>query len=99
MRVLILSQWYPPEPEFKVSALAKGLAARDHQVLVITGFPNYPIGRLYPSYKIRPWQWEQELAQRSRTRAEYFSWERAALQIRRVFEDVYTSGRMAGNKS
>ncbi len=60
MDILLLSQWYPPEPEFKVSALAKGLAMRGHRVLVITGFPNYPTGKLYPGYKIRLWRWEQE---------------------------------------
>ena len=34
-----------------------------------------------------------ELARRSRARAECFSWEKASLQLRRVFEEVYTSSR------
>lgn len=28
--------------------------ARGHEVQVITGFPNYPGGRLYPGYRLRP---------------------------------------------
>lgn len=59
MRVLLLSQWYTPEPDIKVHLLAKGLAVRGHQVTVITGFPNYPQGRVYPGYRQRMWQWEK----------------------------------------
>lgn len=59
MRILVLSQWYDPEPGFRVHPLSKELVARGHQVAVITGFPNYPQGRVYPGYRQRPWQWEQ----------------------------------------
>jgi len=56
MRILILSQWFDPEPTFKGLYFARELHARGHQVEVLTGFPNYPSGRLYPGYRIRPWQ-------------------------------------------
>jgi len=59
MRVLLLSQWYAPEPEIKVHLLAKGLVLRGHQVTSITGFPNYPQGRVYPGYRQRFRQWEE----------------------------------------
>ena len=59
MRVLILSQWYIPEPDIKVHLLGKDLASRGHQVTAITGFPNYPQGRIYPGYRQRLWQWGQ----------------------------------------
>jgi colanic acid biosynthesis glycosyl transferase WcaI len=52
MRVLLLSQWFPPEPECKVINLAKGLARHGHEPVVLTGFPNYPGGRLYPGYPL-----------------------------------------------
>ncbi|MDQ7844004.1 MAG: glycosyltransferase family 4 protein [Armatimonadota bacterium] len=55
MRVIILTQHYKPEPLPKAHELAEGLAVRGHQVTVITGFPNYPTGRLYDGYRIRPW--------------------------------------------
>ncbi len=61
MRVGIISQWYPPEPEFLVSGLAQGLATRGHEVRVLTGFPNYPGGRLYPGHRQR-WPFLDESA-------------------------------------
>ncbi|MHB0856562.1 MAG: glycosyltransferase family 4 protein [Anaerolineae bacterium] len=58
MRILILSQWFDPEPTFKGLVFARELARRGHQVEVLTGFPNYPGGKLYPGYRVRPWQHE-----------------------------------------
>lgn len=55
MRVVVLTQHYKPEPLPKAHELAEGLADRGHQVTVVTGFPNYPTGRLYDGYRIRPW--------------------------------------------
>jgi len=52
MRVLILSQNYDPEPIPKPSDLAKELKSRGHSVHVVTGFPHYPQGKLYPGYKL-----------------------------------------------
>ena len=59
LRVLILSQWYAPEPDIKIHLLAKDLVSRGHRVISITGLPNYPQGRIYPGYHQRPWQWEE----------------------------------------
>lgn len=53
MRALLLSQWYPPEPDIKSHLIARGLAARGHRVTSITGFPNYPSGELYDGYRLR----------------------------------------------
>lgn len=58
MRILLLTQWFQPEPQFKGLPLAKALVARGHEVEVLTGFPNYPGGRLYPGYRVKPWQRE-----------------------------------------
>lgn len=51
MRVLILTQYYEPEPAFKFADLARGLVARGHSVQVITGFPCYPHGKTYDGYR------------------------------------------------
>ena len=59
MQVLVLSQWYDPEPNFKGHALACTLQAKGHQVTAITGFPNYPHGWIYPGYRQRLWQREE----------------------------------------
>ena len=53
MRVLILTQYFPPEPAFKFADLARGLRARGHDIQVITGFPCYPYGRTYEGYRQR----------------------------------------------
>lgn len=59
MNVLVISQWYKPEPDGRVSALAEGLVKKGHQVTVVTGFPNYPQGKLYDGYRIRWRQWDE----------------------------------------
>jgi len=59
MKILFVSQWYSPEPDGRVSALAEGLVSLGHEVMVITGFPNYPKGDIYPGYKIKWRQWEK----------------------------------------
>ena len=60
MKTLLLSQLYHPEPEIKVHLLGKGLVARGHHVTAITGFPNYPLGRIYPGYRQHWWHWENK---------------------------------------
>ena len=56
MRVLILSQYYTPEPVPKPSELAQALVERGHGVSVLTGYPNYPSGDLYEGFRLRPFQ-------------------------------------------
>lgn len=53
MHVLILSQYFDPEPIRKPIELAEELYLLGHKVSVITGFPNYPSGKLYPGYKLK----------------------------------------------
>ena len=59
MRILILSHFYIPEPAPHMHILAKGLVKRGHEVTVITGFPNYPQGHIYPGYRQQFWQREK----------------------------------------
>jgi len=58
MRVLILSQYYAPEPIPKPHELAVGLKNLGHDVSSITAIPNYPYDKIYPGYKFRLWQRE-----------------------------------------
>jgi len=53
VRILMLTQWFNPEPTFKGLAFARELVKLGHTVQVLTGFPNYPGGKLYPGYKVR----------------------------------------------
>jgi len=59
MKILILTQWFQPEPMFKGLPFAKALQQKGHRVEVLTGFPNYPSGYLYPGYKLRLLQKEK----------------------------------------
>lgn len=52
MRILMLSQWFDPEPTFKGLTFARELTHLGHEVEVLTGFPNYPGGKLYDSYRL-----------------------------------------------
>lgn len=53
MRILFLTQWFHPEPFFKGLPFAEALNERGHEVEVLTGFPNYPGGKVYPGYRAR----------------------------------------------
>lgn len=55
MRVLILSQYFPPENVTVPFDVAQGLRDRGHDVRVLTGYPNYPAGKLFPGYRQRWW--------------------------------------------
>lgn len=56
MRILFLTQLFEPEPALKGLAFVKGLEAAGHSVEVVTGFPNYPGGKIYQGYRLKPWQ-------------------------------------------
>lgn len=54
MNALLLTQHYPPEPgsgSIKMAELAQHLLNNGHNVNVVTGFPNYPYGKLYDGYR------------------------------------------------
>ena len=56
MRILLLTQFYPPEsgaPQNRLSDLAKRLKAAGHHVEVLTAMPNYPKGVIFDGYRRR----------------------------------------------
>ncbi len=58
MKILIITQWFEPEPAFKGLLFAKELVKNGNEVEVVTGFPNYPEGIVYDGYKISFYQKE-----------------------------------------
>lgn len=50
MRVLIVSQHFWPE-SFRINDIAQRLKAAGHEVVVLTGQPNYPGGIVFPGYR------------------------------------------------
>jgi glycosyltransferase involved in cell wall biosynthesis len=54
MRILFINNYFEPEPNFfKGLPLAKKMMKFGHEVEVLTGFPNYPGGKIYDGYRIR----------------------------------------------
>ncbi len=62
-RWLILSQYYPPEigaAQTRLQSVARELQRRGFQVEVLTAMPNYPAGKVFPSYAGR-WYMREEI--------------------------------------
>lgn len=54
MKVLFITQYFPPETEIggiRISEIGGYLTEQDHEITVLTGFPNYPSGRIFTQYK------------------------------------------------
>jgi len=49
MKLLIVSQYFWPE-NLKINDVVNGLVERGFEVSVLTGMPNYPLGRFYKGY-------------------------------------------------
>jgi colanic acid biosynthesis glycosyl transferase WcaI len=50
VRIILLTQWFYPEPGHRVHQLAAELVKRGHEVQVVTGYPTYPYDRFYEGY-------------------------------------------------
>lgn len=57
-KILLITQWFEPEPVARGIDFARKLQELGNTVQVITGFPNYPGGKIYDGYKIKLWQKE-----------------------------------------
>jgi glycosyltransferase involved in cell wall biosynthesis len=53
LRILVVSQYFWPE-NFRINEVVKFLKEKNYEVDVLTGYPNYPEGRLLKEYKIDP---------------------------------------------
>lgn len=49
MRILVVSQFFYPET-FRYNEIAAELANRGYKITVVTGIPNYPMGKFFPGY-------------------------------------------------
>lgn len=50
MKILAVCQYYYPEP-FRITDMCEELVRRGHDVTILTGVPNYPMGEIYPGYE------------------------------------------------
>jgi glycosyltransferase involved in cell wall biosynthesis len=56
MNILVLSQWFPPEPgggPARFLEMGREWARAGHRVTVLAGIPNWPGGVVHPSYRGR----------------------------------------------
>lgn len=54
MRFLFITQYFPPEvgaPQVRLASLVRELMRMGHQVEIVTAFPNYPSGSIFPEYR------------------------------------------------
>ena len=49
MKILVFSQYFYPE-NFRINTLCRELVHRGHEVTVVTGYPQYPYGKIYDGY-------------------------------------------------
>ena len=50
MKILVICQYYHPEP-LRITDICEELVKAGHDVTVVTGTPNYPMGEIYPGYE------------------------------------------------
>ena len=50
MRILIITQYFWPE-NFRINEVSEELVKLGHEVLILTGYPNYPKGEIYSEFK------------------------------------------------
>lgn len=57
----LISQWYDPErgSAAQSGVIARSLLEQGHEVDVVTGFPNYPTGKIYDGYALKLYQRER----------------------------------------
>ena len=56
MKILYITQFYPPEPmaaSVRAQEFAMRWVRKGHPVTIMTGFPNYPEGKIFPGYRNR----------------------------------------------
>jgi len=53
VRLLVVTQYFWPE-NFRINDLVAELVRRGHQVVVLTGWPNYPEGQIFSDFRGNP---------------------------------------------
>src|SRR6185503_2195327 len=52
VKIRLLTQYFWPE-SFRINDLVIAWREQGHDVVVLTGLPNYPAGRFYPGYSFK----------------------------------------------
>ena len=83
MKILVVSQYFPPEAVPIPFDVAQELSARGHAVRVLTGFPNYPSGEIFAGYR-QGWRRREQIGKISVLRVPLYA-DHSQRLLRRVF--------------
>ncbi|MCU0360941.1 MAG: glycosyltransferase family 4 protein [Bacteroidia bacterium] len=101
MKLLILSQYFPPEvgaPQNRLFELAVRLHKMGVEVTVLTAMPNYPQMEIHPNYREKSYTYEEMSGLKVHRSSIYVSKNRDILsRLRNYFSFVISSARI-GNK-
>lgn len=53
VRILVVTQYFWPE-NFRINDLVSEFCNLDNQVTILTGYPNYPSGVVFPEFRLNP---------------------------------------------
>lgn len=53
LRILVVTQYFWPE-NMRINDLVRDFSQKGHEVTVLTGWPNYPEGKVFSEYKAQP---------------------------------------------
>ncbi len=97
MKLLILTQYFPPEvgaPQNRLFELALRLQANGVDVTVLTAMPNYPQMKIYPGYEGKAYHYEVMQGLKVHRSSIYIPNNKSIIsRLRNYFSFVYTSAR------
>ena len=98
MRILILTQYFPPEvgaPQNRLFELAVRLKKKGVEVSVLTAMPNYPSMIIHPGYEDKKYVYEEIDGLPIHRSSVYVSTDRSFIQrLRNYFSFVFSSWRI-----
>jgi len=53
VRILVVTQYFWPE-NFRINDLVSEFCKLDHEVTILTGYPNYPSEVIFPEFRLNP---------------------------------------------
>lgn len=63
MKILIITQYFWPE-NFRINDLVEEYDSREHELTILTGYPNYPSGKVFPEFKRDPESYSKFISSR-----------------------------------
>jgi putative colanic acid biosynthesis glycosyltransferase WcaI len=100
VRIVFLTHYFPPEvgaAPARILRVAAGLQRRGFDVVVHTGFPHYPEGRVPAPYRNRPWA-REELAGVSVLRTAVYPAPNRGFARRLADHAAFAAGAVAGHR-